>query len=370
MMGTKIVTILASGFGLGLYIPGLLAAQRLREKGVPSQVLVFENLISEEKRQSIAKSKLASHKSFSYARMSGKMAVDMRKSLEPVLVERLLAGWEEAGVRDFIILSGHWVYVMDQYRSRIAPNTLNAEILYIDCDLPPSWRNLKQHLPEYHKNFKEVWLFDYKNRKIDYQLPVCDTPPVPYDERPERFLLHGGGWGIGTYMDRIPELHRKGLTLDIVVYDMEEASNRTEGDRYYMVDPAWCAWNKSREGSFEFPPLCEVVPPDYPVFTNNAKYHNLLGITRTARAIIGKPGAGTLIDSLASATPLIMLEPVGVHEQKNSEFWEQMGFGIPYDKWAQLGFPTGVLKELHQNLVGYRFSVPDYTEHYKRCNDL
>ena len=83
-MEKRTVTILCSGFGLGLYIPGLLAARRREEKNIPTCVDVKENR------------------------------------------------------RDFIILSGHRLYIMEEYRTRTAPGTLNAEILYVGCDLPPS----------------------------------------------------------------------------------------------------------------------------------------------------------------------------------------------------------------------------------------
>lgn len=366
----RTVTILGSGFGLGLYIPCLLAERRFSEKGVNAEVLIFENLISRDNRESIIKSSKASHKNFSYAKISGKMSVDMSKSIEPDLLKALLDSWVQDNRQDFIVLSGHWVYVLDEYRSRIAPDTLNAEILYIDCELPPSWKNLKHHKPDYNRNYHEKWMFDYQNSKIQYQLPVSSTPPIPFNKRPERFLLHGGGWGIGTYMDKIPELHKRGLKLDIVVHDMEEASNRVDGDRYFMIDPSWRAWNKREESRIGFPPFGEVKYPAKPIFEIKDNYHNLFAVTQNARAIIGKTGAGTLIDSLASGTPIIMLEPVGEHEEKNLLLWERLGFGITYNQWETDNFSMDLLRQLHINLLKGRETAADYIDGYMHRNNL
>ncbi|HEX3028159.1 MAG TPA: UDP-glucuronosyltransferase, partial [Clostridia bacterium] len=89
-MEKRTVTILCSGFGLGLYIPGLLAGRRLAEKKVSTDVHVFENLISKDKRDMILKSKKAYHDKFSLALMSARMPMDIRQSIDPSLVNELL----------------------------------------------------------------------------------------------------------------------------------------------------------------------------------------------------------------------------------------------------------------------------------------
>ena len=44
------VTILCSGFGLGFYVPGLLINYDLKDKGIDSEVMVFENYIVKDKQ--------------------------------------------------------------------------------------------------------------------------------------------------------------------------------------------------------------------------------------------------------------------------------------------------------------------------------
>ncbi|ACL76842.1 hypothetical protein [Ruminiclostridium cellulolyticum] len=362
------VTVLCSGFGLGLYIPGLLIDRRLREKGVSTEIEVFENLISKNKRNAIQKSRKAYHSNFAVALMSARMPMDIRQSIDNELADELMKCWAEENRRDFIVLSGHWLHVIDEYRERMAPETVNAEILYVDCDLPPSWKSLQQYKPDYSFNYKEVWLYDFEKKQIQFQIPISNEKPIPFMERPQRCIIHGGGWGMGTYQGKIPELQEKGLQLDIVLYDIGEATRRREGDRCFMVDPSWRAWNKNKNGSYEFPPLAQIMPSEEPVFKNKEEYHELFDVTKKARAIIGKPGAGTLMDSISSATPMIMLEPFGEHEEKNTQLWEQLGYGITYNMWKESDFSMEILRELHDNLVKGRKAALDYTESYKFRN--
>ncbi|WP_242855585.1 hypothetical protein [Ruminiclostridium josui] len=236
--------------------------------------------------------------------------------------------------------------------------------------MPPSWKSLQQYKPDYNQSYKEVWLYDFENTKIQYQIPIVNEEPIPILERPERFIIHGGGWGMGTYQGKIPELQEKGFELDIVLYEIQEASRKRIGDRCFMVDPSWRAWNKNERGSYEFPPLAQIIPDEEPIFENKEEYHELFDITKNTRAIIGKPGAGTLMDSLSSATPMIMLEPFGEHEKKNTRLWEKLGYGISYDTWKEKGFSMEILRELHENLVKGRKAALDYTEGYKYRNSL
>ena len=106
-----------------------------------------------------------------------------------------------------------------------------------------------------------------------------------------------------------------------------------------MNDPEWCSWVKSENGLHEFPPYIEIAGEDTNSYTAESDHHWLFDVASEAMAIVAKPGAGTLIDSLASETPLILLEPFGSHELSNLELWESLGFGIRYEKWREVDFP-------------------------------
>jgi hypothetical protein len=364
IMRKKEFTILCSGFGLGLYIPGLLLGKGLNKYGLSSHVHVFESLILEDKKKSVLKSKQAYHKNFAVALMSTRIQMDMRQCMDIECVENLFRLWEEEDRQNFIVLSGHWLHVLDEYRAKIAPRQINVYILYVDGDLPPSWQSIKSMKPDYNNGIEEVWLYSYEDSSIKYQINITDKSPLAYIQRNERFLIHGGGWGMGTYQGKIPELEQAGIPLDIVAYDISEASGRENENRYFMVDPNWTAWTRNIYGQYEFPPLAEIKENEEPRYVSNNQYHQLFNVTREAMAIIGKPGAGTMMDSLGAATPLVMLEPFGDHERINTEIWEAAGFGIRYERWKESGFSTGILEKLHNNIIEKKNQIPDISLYF------
>ncbi|HEX2947345.1 MAG TPA: UDP-glucuronosyltransferase [Clostridia bacterium] len=363
MMEQKNVTILCSGFGLGFYIIGLLLDRRFKQKGISSEVCVFESLMTDDKIEKVKSSRKVYHRNFSAALMSTRMLLDTRQSLDEKAVDDLLESWKQEGRTNFIVLSGHWMHIIQKYRE-IAFERVNVDIIYTDSDLAPSWKSVKTLYEEYNRDCDEIWLFDSNNRSVEYQIPVSDSGYIPFSRRNGRYVIHGGGWGMGTYRERIRELEEAGIPLDIIGYEPEEAADRREGNRYFVNDPSWTAWNRNKSNVYEFPPLAEVKDTGELEYRNNFEYHVMFDLIREAKAIISKTGGGSLVDSLASATPIIMLEPFGEHEQKNAELWEYLGFGIPYGKWKESGFSGAILEDMHRNLLKKRKECRDYTDYY------
>ncbi len=358
-MDHKKVTILCSGFGLGFYIPGLLVRTLLKKEKLDVATDVFENYMQSEKKEKINSSKKAYHDNFSMALLVQRIPIDIRESLDYNKIDKLLAQWEAEDRRHFIVLSGHWVYIMDAYGEKMGEKSIHVDLLYVDSALSPSWKGLKKYNPTYNETYHDSWLFNAKTMTIPYRIPVGEETPIPYEEREDRFVIHGGGWGMGTYQNKIPEL-QKLFELDVVAYEMHETENRKKGNRYFINKPSWNPWDRGPT-DYEFPPFSQVVD-DAPVFSNRQDYHRLYDVIRSAKAIISKPGAGTLIDSLASATPIIMVDCFGAHEKKNYALWEKMGYGIPYEKWEASGYDMGLLEELHNNLL----TTMNEPKHYAR----
>lgn len=364
-MEQKKVTILCSGFGLGFYIIGLLLDRGFRRKGVSSEVLVFESLMTEDKIEKVKCSKRVYHNNFSAALMSTRMLLDTRQSLDSKVVDNLVESWRREGRTNFIVLSGHWIHIIQRYRE-IASERVNIDIIYTDSDYAPSWKSVKALYQDYNRDCDEVWLFDSVNKSVDYQIPISDLPCKPFSKRSDRYIIHGGGWGMGTYRERIRDLEQYGVHLDIIGYEPEEAEDRKEGNRYFVNDPSWVAWDSCNGEAYEFPPLAQVGRNGELNYRNNFEYHVMFDLVREARAIISKTGGGTLVDSLASATPIVMLEPFGDHEQKNAELWEYLGFGIPFEKWREAGFSGEMLEDMHLNLLRKRKECLDYTDYYTK----
>ncbi|TYP76812.1 UDP-glucuronosyltransferase [Paenibacillus methanolicus] len=362
-MGGRKVTILCSGFGLGFYIPGLLVASAFNKRGIATEALVFESYLEQDKMDHIADSRSAYHHNFALANVSARMPMDIRGSMDYARVELLLDAWKAEDRREFISLSGHWVYILDLYREKMLPKPIHVDLLYVDSDLAPSWKSLKKFHPRYNEFYYDACLYDTDKMEIRCEIPVSLDEPLPFGSRKRRLVVHGGGWGMGTYQSKVPELAGRNYGLDIVAYDWKEAKP-DPGHRYWMNDPKWCAWVKSANDLHEFPPYIEISEEETNAFAAKADHHWLFDVASEAMAIVAKPGAGTLIDSLASATPLILLEPFGSHEQRNLELWESLGFGIRYEKWREMDFAVEILKEMHHAIMNRPGERTNYVDHY------
>jgi hypothetical protein len=178
-------------------------------------------------------------------------------------------------------------------------------------------------------------------------------------------VVHGGGWGIGTFREKLLEIEAEGFSLDVVCYSSTDAVDGVAGRRYFMDDPSWRTWHRNSAGEHTFPPFGQVNPGSSAVsFSNQTQCHGLHRVIRQAQGIVSKPGAGTLIDSFAAATPLVMLEPFGPHEERNSEIWAAYGFGVRYQDWINAHQPLSMLERMHENLLTRRSSAKDYPREF------
>lgn len=357
-MKTKIVTLLCSGVALGVYVPALLLDNQLKKNNVLTDVVVLENLMPKDKKEKILENKKAFHNSFRLALTGQKMAKDLWPSLDLDLIEQMFTLWRRENRKDFIVFSGFWMSILWEYAKRSNFSDLNIDIVHMDADISASWKNVDAKTHEYN----HIWLFRWKEKRLLYEIPITDRPPVPYLQRSERYVIHGGGWGMGTYQSKIGELESAGLSLDIVAYDRSEIVNPNH--RYFMMDPSWSPWLKNQCGFHEFPPFGEVRMDQTECFINNSEYHGLYDVIRVSLGIISKPGGATLLDSLASATPIIILDPFGDYEQKNADLWEYLGFGVSYNQWKESGYSTELLEKLHSNLLNVRGTLKNYALEY------
>ncbi|QWU13144.1 hypothetical protein SAMN04487895_11788 [Paenibacillus sophorae] len=359
-MGKK--TILSSGFGLGFYTPALLLEYQLSKRQTEAEVVIFENFIVKNKKDKIAQSRNDYHLNFAVARVAQKLPTDIRDSIDYKAVDRLVAEWKREGRRDFIVFSGHWIHILDIYRDQVGDQSLHVELLYVDTDLSPSWKSVKKYVPDYGNCYHEVWLFEAADRPIRYRIPVTEEQAVPYVQRRNRLAVHGGGWGMGTYLEKVAELERH-YELDIVISSEADCDLANTRHRYWMNDPSWEAWEKDPStGKHTFPRFGEIKAGESPVFASQESHHRLYDIIKSSKAIISKPGGATLIDSLSSATPIVFLDPFGLHEQKNAELWIQCGFGISYETWKQAEFAPELLQPLHEALAGQKDTSSIYAD--------
>ncbi|MCG5058930.1 MAG: hypothetical protein KA714_13305 [Limnoraphis sp. WC205] len=364
-MKTEMITILCSGASLGVYIPGLVASQQLKNKGLSTEVVVLENILLEDKRNNVPKTKFIFHRNFSFALMAQKLAKDITPSIDSVRVADLLASWKQEKRRRFMIFSGFWIPVIQQYLQEVEIPNLSIDLCHMDASISTSWKLYNTT----HPAFRDIWFFNWEKKELSYYLAISEDAIVPWEKRSNRFLIHGGGWGVGTYKSKIPELEQQGIPLDVIVYEPQDLENKIEVNRYFMIDPEWKPWEKNDLGEHQFPPFGEVRDNVEMVFQNNQSYPEVYSIIQQSRAIISKPGGATLIDSLSAATPLIWLDPYGEYENHNGLLWEALGFAISYQKWAESGYSIDRLEQLHQNLRQARINLPNYISTYAEAYD-
>lgn len=354
------ITILCSGASLGVYVPGLVTNKQLRNKGLNTEIVVLENLLFEEKKNNVHKSKLMFHQNFSFALMAQKLAKDITPSLDPILVKNLLEKWQKEERKDFIVFSGFWLPIIDKYLSQIEFKDIRIDLCHMDAAISTSWKLYDTSNPR----FRNIWFFRREEKKIFYNFPISHAEIIPDNQRNHRFLIHGGGCGVGTYKSKILDLEQQEIELDVIVYENKDLEHKTTKNRYFMIDPQWKAWDKDEMGNYQFPPLGWIKENAKIVFRNNESHPEVYNLIQHNKAIISKPGGATLIDSLSAATPLIWLDPYGEYEESNGLLWEELGFGISYQKWVDSGYSLDLLENLHNNIQKATVNLPNYFEIY------
>jgi len=342
-----VIEVLTSGVALGVHVPGLLLADRLRERGAEASVTVLERLLPPEKLATTKAMKTAFHRDFRLALVGQKVAVNPVDAVPSHRVDELFAEWDERDVRRFVVFSGYWLPVLERYTAR-----RDVEVCACQVDSVPSPSFKGDGTPT-----TRVRLADADLGVLPATIPVSRQPQVPWADRRGSLLLHGGGWGMGTYRERVGELLAAGYSLDVVAHEEADAAVADPAVRYHLIDPRWHPWEDDG-----YPPFGRLVPGVPTTYARGDGHHASFDLVRTSAAVVSKPGGGTLLDSLWSATPLVFLEPFGAHEQRNSELWQALGFGITLDGWRRRGCSADVLEELHHALLGAADRVPDLSE--------
>jgi hypothetical protein len=358
------VTILTSCVGLGLYIPALLIERRLGRLGFAADVEAIEGYYTPARQRAHIAHRDAHHASFALAQLAHRMARSVEHCLDRAKVAALLERWRAERRRHFIVWAGFWLPVIEQYREAARDLDIEVDRCRIDAVVSASFK-VHRDLDD---GGSEIWLWNWNERRIVHELPVTDSPPVPFVERDDRLVVHGGGWGIGTYRDAASELAKTRYALDIVIHDAAERPAARNTDRALMLDPSWQPWGSGGGASRAFPPMVEVGERAAIALDAGREGHPMHGVIRAAKAIVSKPGGCTLIDSLAAATPVVLLEPYGYAEESNARLWEHLGFGISFASWRATGCDRGILGRMHENIVARTRGV-DYPRAYARRLD-
>lgn len=354
-----ITTILCAGPGLGFYVPGIIVNRRLTSGGFESDVAVFEEFLVESKKNNVHKTKRSFHSNFAFALMAQKLAQDPSPYLDEKAVELLLLKWKTEKRSHFLVFSGFWIPILNQYISSVTNCKLVIHLCHLDAANSTSWSLYDTSASPYH----HIWFNNWENKEISFFIDITGDFPMSFEHRSNSFLIHGGGWGMGNYKEYISSLNNIDAKLDIIAYQQEDLLGINPLNTYHMIDPNWKTWDK-KDSYHLFPPFGKVNGNDNIVFSSNFGSPDIYSIAREKKGIISKPGAGTLLDSISSATPLILLTPFGDYENKNALLWKHFGLGIEFEEWRTNSFSLELLRELHLNLLKIRSKTPDYISSY------
>jgi hypothetical protein len=309
---------------------------------------VLEEYLSDDKLINIQRTRVAYHKDFRLALVGQRFAArNLTIQVDEVRMAPLLDRWRTADRLHFVVLSGYWLPTLNH----LLPSMRNysVELLHIDSYPSISWKEARLEVP-----FKDIWWASWDCRKVLYRMAIEDDSIVGFDCRDNKMVVHGGGWGLGSYHTCIPTITNAEFSVDLVTYSVEDHYFSGRNITPLKISADWQPWTKGPNGEFLYPPIAGDNH-----MTKSGHSHELYRRIRTARAIVSKPGGATLLESFSSATPVLFTEPYGEHEKRNAELWIYLGFGAWFDDWKSSRCSIHFLEALYKNIYAYRETVPN-----------
>lgn len=341
MMTDNNITILGSGIALGVYIPALRLRDLLKSKGYAVQVIILEQLFGSDVLKKLDINKKMFHNNFRIAEKAHQIAGDMSAYCVDELKEKLFLTWKKEKIRKFIVFSGYWMPLIDDF-SKVNKLELIVDCIHMDAVMSNSWKGQKELLG----NANQIWPFDFDNNLVSSFIPYNNKISCA-SEGQGQLVLHGGGWGMGLLKDAYVQVSKKDYNIFRVAYNNDEYEQfLNETDNVYYMDACWKPWENLK----------------YPPIYKGRSESSLDEMLAENIAIISKPGGGTLMDSISLGKPIVFLSPLSDYEKKNAELWERLRFGISLEKWRETGYSMNILQEMKNNLLDYRLKLKGIDE--------
>jgi hypothetical protein len=339
------IVILSSLVGYGSFIPALLLYKQLESEGRGVQLHAIENYYSDEKKAIFEQTRAAFRKNPKLVRIASGLSEQLEKNLSHSGEEELLRRWREEGCLRFVCFSGLWSGLL----ARFAESDRRVKIVFckVDSGFSSAWKNIGPSLLQHH----HTSFFNAEEGTVRYKISPQEIEPRPLNQRETAVLLHGGGWyldGFGKQADAIGQHY----TCRPVQRASDPEHNPAEHIGPIRETYTWDPLHNSNH----FYTL-----PSYSLSgRTDREYEGLWELINGCRAIVSKPGGMTLMDSLITATPLVMLEPASRNEEDNGRLWQRLGLGIYYGDWEKENFSGVILEEMHRNLLRKRSEAPDF----------
>lgn len=337
------IAILASCSGYGAYVPALRLSEELNQHGIANKVFVYEFFYESSNKNKFIEYRKQFHESFRFAQMATKMP-----NFDSLLINlnEIINSFIQNDCNYYIVFTGTWLKILEQLDMPkekvlcLRPDTVDS----------PSWNAIK-HISNCYNN---IWLIG-ENRSLPKYKFCKDC--YSYN-RTRRIVLHGGGWGINTFIETIKELYDK-----YELYTIH--STAAEARKYHKMFGI-----KTLYTPIEWIP--ESNEPSYPPLIDNSTGENLLFHTllRSCCAVISKPGGGTCLDALTMKVPPIFLQSMANHEKCNMINMTTNYIGINFNCWKESNYSYDKLLEVKENLISKLLSKPYLYEYINRNHKI
>ena len=339
--------ILGSSIALGVYVPALSVKKQLEKSGDHVDLIFLEELYR-DKESVMEETKRSFHNDFRLAKLSYRIPTRNKAALDPETTEMFLRELVQKQYDLIISFSGFWTEFLNRLQNESSYYENRIALIHMDAGLSLSWKGTVR------TNMKEYWLYRLEDQRI-----ICSLEKAKaLSRKSRRILVHGGGWGIGEYQNKIARLNELGFPLDIIIYYPEEADPSDTRNDYYLLDPNW----KNDSEKTEYPRLLKYQSGEWTEFADNHQINPIRILIENDIAILSKPGGGTLSDSLVTGTPLILSEELASYENENGMMWEQCGFGIRFEKFLDLPEKEIALQKMQQRLCETAADLPVLTD--------
>jgi hypothetical protein len=339
------IVILSSLVGYGAFIPALLLYSQLESEGRSVRLHVIENYYTDEKKAVFEQTRTAFRKNPKLVRIASGLSAQLENNLSHSGEEELFGRWREEGCYKFICFSGLWSGLLAHFAEK--DGRVKIVFCKVDSGFSSAWKNIDPSLLQHH----HTSFFNAEEGTILYKISPPGIEPRPFDQRDKAVLLHGGGWYLDGFGRQIEAIGRHYTCRPV-----QRASDPDHSPAEY-VEPI-------RE-NYTWDPLHNKdhfhTLPSYSLWSQpDRRYAGLWELMNGCKAIVSKPGGMTLMDSLITATPLVMLEPAGKNEEDNGRLWQQLGLGIYYEDWERENFSGVILEKMHRDLLRKRTEAPDF----------
>ena len=184
--------------------------------------------------------------------------------------------------------------------------------------------------------------------RLTFRYTAPELRKLPHGLRELDYVAHGGGWAMGDFRERLTQLRGRGAILLPRDRALAEAAT---------ILPRARLFHDVEVGADRFAQLAEVTAEGTRLHAA-APHHGALQVIARARAIVSKPGGGSVVDAYLAGTPILYLDPISLYEQGNAEFIEATGIGMSLERFMAAGQDPVLLERCASRLHRLVQGVP------------